>query len=102
MSTFKIELAGNWNSYIIKLNKQKFHAVLDSGAEESLIHTRVYSSPKEKANVKKQSAFLWSVRGDSIDVDGCASPRNESSREKQEHKFFLVPEMYRNEILGRN
>ena len=40
MPIFKIELAGNPNSCIIKINKQKFRALLDSGSEVSLIHTR--------------------------------------------------------------
>ena len=41
MPTLKIEFAGNPNSCIIKINKQKFYALLDPGAEVSLIHTRV-------------------------------------------------------------
>ena len=60
MPTFKIDIAGNPNSCIIKLNKQKFHAVLDSHAKVSLIHIRVYNSLKEKSKLKKQSAFLQS------------------------------------------
>ena len=92
-STFKIELAGNPNSCIIKINKQKFHALLDSGAEVSPIHSKVYYYQKEKPKLKKQIAFLQSVKGYSIDVDGCASLKYEIGREKQEHKFFVVPEM---------
>ena len=102
MPTFKIELSGNPNSCIIKINKQKFHALLDSGAEVSLIHIRVYNSLKEKPKLKKQSAFLQLVKGDSIDVDGSASSKYEFDRKKQEHEFFLVPEIIRNIILGRD
>ena len=50
MLTCKAELAGTPNSCIIKINKQKFYTVLDSGAELSLIHTRVYNSLKENQN----------------------------------------------------
>ena len=50
MPKFEIELAGNPNSYIIRINKQMFHALLDSGAEVSLICTRVYNSLKENQN----------------------------------------------------
>ena len=46
MPIFKIELVGNPNSCIIKINKQKFRALLDSGAEVSLIHTKVCKSLK--------------------------------------------------------
>ena len=65
-----------------------FHNLLDSGAEVSLIHTRVYNSLKEKQKLKKQSAFLQSEKGDSIDVDGCVSLKYEVGTEKQEHWFL--------------
>ena len=68
MPTFKIELEGSPNSCIIEINKQKFQALLDSGAKVSLIHRGVYNSLKEKPKLKKQSAFLRSVEGDSIDM----------------------------------
>ena len=102
MPIFKIELAGNPNSCIIKINKQKFRALLDSGAEVSLIHTKVYKSLKNKPKLKKQTALLQSVKGDSIDVDGCALIEYEIGKEKQEHEFFIVPQMNRNIILGRD
>ena len=50
----------------------------------------------------KQSAFLRSVIGSAIDVDGCASLKYEIGRERQEYEFFVVPEMNRNIILGRD
>ena len=55
----------------------------------------VYNSLKEKPKLKKQSAFLQSVKGDSIDVDRCTSLKYEIGREKQEHEFFVVPELNR-------
>ena len=98
----KVELAVNPNSCIIKINKELFHALLDSGAEVSLIHTRVYNSLKEIPKLKKQSGFLQLVKGDSIDTDGCASLKYDISREKQENEFFVVPEMNTNLVLGRD
>ena len=82
-------------------NKQMFFALLDSGVEVSLTDTRGYNSLKEKAKLKKWGAFLQLVKGDSMDVDGCASLKYEICREKQEHEFFVVPDMNRNIILGR-
>ena len=102
MPTFQIKLTSNPNSCIIKINKQKFHALLDFDVELSLIHTRAYNSLKGKSKLKKQSAFLQSVNGDSTAVDGCASLKYEIGREKEEHEFFVVPEMNRNIILGRD
>ena len=102
MPTFKIELAGNPNSCIIKIGKRKYRALLDSGAEVSLIHTRVYNNLGEKPKLHKQGALLQSVKGDSIDVDGCTWLKYEIGREKQEHEFYVVSEMNRNIILGRD
>ena len=46
--------------------------------------------------------FLQSLKGDSIDVDGCASLKYEIGRKKQGHEFFVIVEMNRNIILGRD
>ena len=58
-----------------------FSALLDSGTEVSIIHTRVCNSLKEEPKLKKQSAVLQSVKGHSIDVDGCASLKYEIGTE---------------------
>ena len=98
-----IELAGNPNSCIININKQKCRALLlDSGAEVSLIHTKVYKSLKNKPKLKKQTMLLQSVKMDSIDVDGCALIEYEIRMEKQEHEFFIVLQMNKNIILNRD
>ena len=93
MLTYRIELAGNPNLYIIKINRQKFHALLHSGAEVSLIDTKVYKSLKGLPKLQKQTAFLQSVKGDPISVDGCLWLKYEIGREKQEHEFFVVSEI---------
>ena len=46
--------------------------------------------------------YLQSVKGDAIDVDGCALLKYDSGGEKQEHELFVVPEMNRNIILSRD
>ena len=52
--TFKIDLAGNPNSCIIK---KQFHALLDSASEESLIHTKVYNSLKGKTKTREMKCI---------------------------------------------
>ena len=59
---FKIEPAGNKHSCIIEIDKQKFRALLDSGAEVSPILTKVYKSLKTKPKLKKQTVLLQSVK----------------------------------------
>ena len=71
--------------------------------EVSLTHTRLYNSLKEKPKKKENKVtFLSSVKGDSVNVDGCALLKYEVGSEKQEHEFFVLPEMNRNIILGRD
>ena len=82
----------------MKLNRHKFRALLDSGPEVSLIHTKVQKSLNIKPKLKKQTALLQSVKGDSINVDGCALIGCEIGKEKQEHEFFIDPQMNRNII----
>ena len=48
MPIYKIDLAGNPNSCIIRINNQKYHALLDSGAEVSLVHSRIYNCLRDK------------------------------------------------------
>ena len=76
--------------------------LLDSGSEVSLTHTRVYKALKNKPQLKKQTALLQSVKGDCIDVDGCALIEYEIGKEKQEYEFFIVPQMNRNIIFGKD
>ena len=83
MPTFKIELASNSNSCIIKIKKQKFCALLDSGAAVSLIHTRVYKSLKEKPKTEETKCISSTAKRDSIDIDGCASLKYEIGRENK-------------------
>ena len=55
---------------------------------------------KEKPKLKKQSTFSQLVKGDLTEVNGCALLKCEIGRQKQEHEFFVVPEMNRNIILA--
>ena len=89
MSVFHTELAGKPNSCLVKINNRKYWAVLDSGAEVSFIHTRLYNMLKVKPKLNKQSTLLQSVKGDSLDVDGCIWLNYEIGIERQEHEFFV-------------
>ena len=50
----------------------------------------------------KQTELLQSGKGDSVEVDGSALIEYEIGKEKQEQEFFIVPQMNRNIILGRD
>ena len=51
----------------------KLRALVDSGAEVSLIHSRVFASLKDKPKVFKKKAYLQSVSGQALNIEGCAN-----------------------------
>ena len=62
----------------------------------------MYKSLKNKPKLKKQTVLLQLVKGVFIDMDGCPLIEYEIGKEKQEHQFFIVPQMNRNIILDRD
>ena len=88
----------------MKIEKQKFRALIDSGAEVSLMHTRVYNALKwAPKNLKKNvNINLQSVNGGNIGVKGQAQIDFEIKGQKLKHKFLIVENMNRNLILGRD
>ena len=61
---FQVNLASNPNSTVIKINKTKIRALLNSGADISLLHERVYKSIKGLPPLKRTQVLIQSVRGD--------------------------------------
>jgi hypothetical protein len=51
----------------------KFRALVDSGAEVSLIHSVIFASLKDKPKVFKKKAHLQSVSGQALNIEGCAN-----------------------------
>ena len=60
LKTFQI-LTGSPNSCLIQIGKNKYRSLVDSGAEVSLIHRRVYQALKKKPTMVKKNARLQSV-----------------------------------------
>ena len=65
---FTKALTGSPNSFLIQTGKNKFRSLVDSGAEVSLVHRRVYRSA-----LTKKSAYLQSVNGGHLKIDGCVT-----------------------------
>lgn len=99
---YKIELAGSPSSCLIKIEKQNLRALVDSGAEISLMHARIYKSLKQAPKLMKKSVNLQSVNGSSLSVLGYAEIDFKIKGVRQKHAFFIVDNMNRNLILGRD
>ena len=74
----------------------KFRALVDSGAEVSLIHSRVFVSLKDKPKVFKKKAHLQSVN------EGCANIAIQIGKTEVTQLFYIVKDMNRNAILGKD
>ena len=97
-----INYAGNPNSAIIRINNQNFRALIDSGADTCLMHSKVYNSLKGIPKLSKKKACLQTVNGDQIKVHGSVNVKFQIGNEKLEHLFNVLPEMNCNIILGRD
>ena len=100
--TYSTSAAGNPSSCLITLENRKYRSLLDSGAEMSLCHRRVYQSLSFPPRLLKKDISLQSVTGQSLKVDGCATLTLKIAGIKIEHTFVVVPELNRNIILGRD
>ena len=98
--TYKITLAGSPNSCVIKIGKTKFRSLVDTGAEVSLMHRRVYDSLLVKPKLQFQRINLSGVSGGALKIDGCINLKFTIGGIEMQHMFYVVKDMSRNLILG--
>ena len=99
---FSINLAGSPNSCVIQLGKQRYRALVDTGAEVSLVHRRVFDKLKHGYVLGKQKVNLQAVNGNKLQVDGCATIKFKLGGRKFHHTFYVVDGLNRNVILGKD
>ena len=68
--TFCIKLAGSPNSCVIQVQGQRYRALVDTGAQISLVHRRAFEKLKGKHQLDKDIVHLQSVNGGQLEVDG--------------------------------
>ena len=98
--TYKITLAGSPNSCVIKIDKTKFRSLVDTGAEVSLMHRRVYDSLLVKPKLQFNRINLSGVSGGALKIDGCINLKFTIGGIEMQHMFYVVKDMSRNLILG--
>ncbi|MCG8078877.1 MAG: DDE-type integrase/transposase/recombinase [Candidatus Thiodiazotropha taylori] len=86
----------------MKIEKQKYRALVDTGAEVSLMHRRIYDNFKVKPKLQNKKALLQSVNGETLQVDGAVEMSFEIGGLTMSHLFYVVRNMNRNLILGRD
>ena len=95
-------MAGNPSSCVIKVCKQNFRALVDTGADISLIHSRVYKRIKNEVKLQPVRARLQTVNGNPLIPLGRVSLSFRVGTEKVEHSFLVVDDINKNIILGRD
>ena len=98
--TYKITLAGSPNSCVIKIGKTKFRSLVDTGAEVSLMHRRVYDSLLVKPKLQFKRINLSGVSGGALKIDDCINLKFTIGGIEMQHMFYVVKDMSRNLILG--
>ena len=68
---FKINVSGCPNSCLVKIGKQRFRTIADTGAECSLMHRRIYNQLKNKPKLTNKKVCLQSANGTELGCDGC-------------------------------
>ena len=61
-----INLAGSPKSCVIQLGKQRYRALVDTDAEVSLVHRRVFDKLKHGYDLGKQKVNLQAVNGNKL------------------------------------
>ena len=95
-----MNISGNPNSCIVFIGKQKFRCLVDTGAECSLMHRRVYDNLKNKPKLLKKTVDLQSANGTSLKVDGCVNVQFRIGGTEVSQDFYVVRDLNRNMILG--
>ena len=102
MPVYKIDLLGNPNSCLVKIGKQNFRSLVDSGAEVSLIHSRAYQNLKDKPKLMNKKVYLQSASSQPMMVDGSINVTLDIRGVKINQKLYVVRNLNRSLILGRD
>ena len=97
-----ISLAGDPSSCLVRIGKSRFRALVDTGAEMSLIHVRAYNSLKKKFPLEKSAVRLQDVSGGMIKTIGTITVPLRVGQQNIESRFLVVDGINRNLILGRD
>lgn len=97
---FSVNLNKNPNSCIIHIGKNRYRALVDTGAEVSLMHRRVYDSLKIKPKLQRSDVKLQSAGGNPLKLDGSINIDFKIGGTEVSQMFYIVRDLNRNVILG--
>ena len=98
--TFKISVSGIPNSCLVKIGKQRYRTLVDTGAECSLMHRRIYDQLKNKPRLINKKVCLQSASGTELKCDGCITVQICIGGTDMSQDFYVIRDLNRNLILG--
>ena len=98
--TFKISVSGSPNSCLVKIGKQRIRTLVDTGAECSLMHRRIYDQLKDRPKLRNKKVCLQSANGTELKCDGCVNVQICIGGTEMSQDFYVIRDLNRNMILG--
>ena len=98
--TFKISVSGSPNSCLVKVGKQRIRTLVDTGAECSLMHRRIYDQLKDRPKLLNKKVCLQSANGTELKCDGCVNVQICIGDTEMSQDFYVIRDLNRNMILG--
>lgn len=102
MPTVTVNSVENPNSCVIRIGRQKFRPLIDTGAAVSIVNSNVHWSLPYPSKLSKPKVNLKSVSGTELKIQGCASIQFKIGGLLLTHKFYVVENVNRSFILGRD
>ena len=98
--TFKISVSGSPNSCLVKVGKQRIRTLVDTGAECSMMHRRIYDQLKDRPKLLNKKVCLQSANGTELKCDGCVNVQICIGGTEMSQDFYVIRDLNRNMILG--
>ena len=92
-------MSGSPNSCLVKIGKQKFRTLVNTGAKCSLMHRGVYDQLKNKPRLVNTKVCLLSANGSELKCDGSISIQVCIGSTDMSQEFYVIRESNRNMIL---
>lgn len=95
-------MAGNRNSYLLKIQGQSIRSLLDTCADISLIHKKIFKKLKNKPKIIRDKPKIQSQSGGALSVEGYIDLPFTLGKQSLTQKLYIVDGINRNMILGRD
>ena len=90
------------SSTLVTIQNRKMRMLVDSGAQVSILHKRIFDSLNNKPKLYDCSTNLTTASGDLLSVLGKGRIKLRIAKQFIEHEFVIVDNLNRNGILGRD